>query len=108
MGKRVICSLFYKRVDEIVSRFIMITEEIVPMFGIDSLLTCVCVDIDSWRDHAQWFGIDSLRTCVRADIDSWRDLAHCVRVEIESWQVVPGLYGSEESSFRSRVFTTLF
>ena len=37
--------------------------------NIDSILACVCVDINSSRDCAQWFDIDSLLTCVRIDID---------------------------------------
>ena len=48
----------------------LIAEENVPMFGFDSLLACVHVDIDSYHDCAQWFGIDSLLACVCVDIDS--------------------------------------
>ena len=61
---------------QFVSMLTLIAEEIVPLFGIDSLLACVHdVDIDSYHDCAQWFGIDSLLACVCVDIDSWRDRA---------------------------------
>ena len=76
----------------------LIAEEIVPLFGIDSLFACVHVDIDwmrscpclalivydlvfvlTWIEEEimPMFGIDSLRSCVRADIDRGRDSA-CV------------------------------
>ena len=42
----------------------------------DSLQACVCVDIDSWQDHAHWSGIDRSQACVHVDMDSWRDHAH--------------------------------
>ena len=36
----------------LVSVLTLILEEIVPVFGNDSLLACVCVDIDRGRNHA--------------------------------------------------------
>ena len=39
-------------VHELVSMLTLIMEEIVPVFGNDSLLACVCVDIDRGRNRA--------------------------------------------------------
>ena len=51
----------------------LIADEILPInwLGIDSLLPCVCVDIDSCEIvPINWLGIDSLQACVSVYIDS--------------------------------------
>ena len=53
----------------------LIADKIVAMFGINSLQTCVRVDIEIADKIVAMFGIDSFWACVSVDIEVWQDCA---------------------------------
>ena len=53
----------------------LIAYEIVPVFDIESLQTCVRVDIEIADKIVLMFGIDSFWACVSVDIEVWQDCA---------------------------------